>query len=148
MLQRSSTTAEADAGIVEADGESLSHAIRNVLDNAVKYSPGTRVIDVSVRPAGSSLCIAVADSGIGIPAREQPDIFGRFTRGQAAIRLGMRGTGLGLAIVTQIVRAHHGTVEVTSAESVGSTFTIRLPRADAHPDLLDQGRLAGSTGSA
>jgi signal transduction histidine kinase len=69
----------------------------------------------------------VRDEGIGIPAHEHTQVFGRFVRGAAAARLGIRGTGLGLAMVSHIVRAHRGAIDVASRENAGSTFTILLP---------------------
>ena len=71
--------------------------------------------------------ITVRDRGIGIPEAERSGVFGRFSRGEQAQRLGIRGTGLGLAMVKEIVREHHGEVRVESVEGEGSTFTIALP---------------------
>jgi signal transduction histidine kinase len=69
----------------------------------------------------------VRDSGLGIPARERKEIFGRFVRGETARLLGIAGTGLGLAMVAHIAKAHRGLVELESEEGVGSTFRIVLP---------------------
>jgi signal transduction histidine kinase len=71
--------------------------------------------------------LSVRDRGIGIPEGERARVFGRFMRGDEAQRLGIRGTGLGLAMVNEIVREHHGEVQVESVEGEGSTFTIALP---------------------
>lgn len=141
---------DADAGplAVDVDSSALGHAIWNLLDNAVKYAPGTATVRVSVRRDGSSICIAVADSGIGIPADERQEIFERFIRGRAASRLGVRGTGLGLAIVSHIVRAHGGAVDVESVEGAGSTFTITMPAGEAGRDSRAEGSLVRSTGGA
>jgi two-component system sensor histidine kinase SenX3 len=134
--------------MVTADASSLGHALWNLLDNAVKYSPGATAIGVSIRRAGPSIQIAVTDTGIGIPVHEQQNIFGRFVRGRSARRLGIRGTGLGLAIVSHIVDVHRGTVHVESVEGAGSTFTIALPAADGGRDSVAEGRLVGSAGRA
>jgi signal transduction histidine kinase len=64
---------------------------------------------------------------MGIPAHEQVDIFAKFHRGEQARAKGIRGTGIGLAMVDEIVRAHHGHVDVASEPGEGSTFTIVLP---------------------
>ncbi len=114
---------------LSADALSLTNAVRNLLDNAVKYSPHTRSIHVAVRQRPRGIAISVRDEGLGVPNRERKEIFGRFVRGETASRLGIKGTGLGLAIVSHIVEAHGGTIELESEEGVGSTFTIVLPGA-------------------
>ncbi len=111
-----------------ADVSSLSTALWNLLDNAVKYSDSPAWIDIAVgeRPDGR-IALSVADRGIGIPVQEREAIFERFVRGAEAGRLGIKGTGLGLALVSHIVAAHHGCLEVESTVGVGSMFTIVLP---------------------
>jgi signal transduction histidine kinase len=113
--------------VITADAEALSRAIRNLLENAVKYSPGQRHIEVSVRCQEREARIAVRDHGIGVPAHESAKIFSKFQRGDEARRRGIRGTGVGLAMVDEIVKAHHGRVIVESEPGAGSTFTIVLP---------------------
>jgi signal transduction histidine kinase len=112
---------------LRADAASLTNALWNLLDNAVKYSPDQRIIRVSVRRHPAGVAISVRDEGLGIPAHEQKAIFGRFVRGEKASRLGIKGTGLGLAMVSHIVEAHGGTIELESEEGVGSTFRLVLP---------------------
>ena len=116
---------------VRADALSLSNALWNLLDNAVKYSPHKQSIDVAVRQHARGIAISVRDEGLGVPMRERKEIFGRFVRGETASRLGIKGTGLGLAMVSHIVEAHGGTIELESEVGVGSTFTIVLPGAEA-----------------
>jgi signal transduction histidine kinase len=101
--------------------------VRNLLENAVKYSPSLRPVQVRVARAGDRARISVHDQGIGIPKEEQAAIFAKFRRGQAARGLGIRGTGVGLAIVDGIAKAHGGRVTVESVPGEGSTFTIDLP---------------------
>jgi two-component system phosphate regulon sensor histidine kinase PhoR len=115
---------------VRADATALAHALWNLLDNAVKYSPDGGAIDVSVARQGASVSIAVHDRGLGIPRSEQCDVFERFVRGRQATTLGIAGTGLGLAMVAHIVAAHGGRVDVDSEEGAGSTFRIVLPSTD------------------
>jgi signal transduction histidine kinase len=112
---------------IRADAEALTHALWNLLDNAVKYSPDSHAIDVTVEEHASGVAISVCDRGLGIPAHEREAIFQRFVRGEQATRLGIKGTGLGLAMVSHIVEAHGGALAVESEEGAGSTFTIVLP---------------------
>lgn len=109
------------------DTGSLTTALWNLLDNAIKYSPGGNAVAVVVRQRDEQLAIAVEDNGLGVPAGEQKQIFDRFVRGRKASELGIKGTGLGLAMVWHIAKAHGGHVELDSQEGAGSTFTILLP---------------------
>jgi signal transduction histidine kinase len=130
-VARSSGHAVAFAGnspaLIDADEEALSTAVRNLLDNAVKYSPQTQTVDVDVQRRNGDVFISVRDRGIGIPGHEQHQIFTKFHRGEQARTRGIKGTGIGLAMVQEIVKAHHGRVEVESSPGAGSTFTIVLP---------------------
>ena len=112
---------------LRADAAALTSALWNLLDNAVKYSAEGRAIHVSVERHRAGVAISVRDDGLGIPRREQKQIFSRFVRGAQASRLGIKGTGLGLAMVSHIVRAHDGTIELESEEGAGSTFRLVLP---------------------
>jgi signal transduction histidine kinase len=119
---------EASDGLVlRADTASLTNALWNLLDNAVKYSPDGRAVRVSVHRHPSGVAFAVRDQGIGVARHERQEIFRKFVRGERARRLGIKGTGLGLAIVSHIVHAHGGTVELDSEEGAGSTFRLVLP---------------------
>src|SRR5262249_52073952 len=109
------------------DPEALSRALWNLLDNAAKYSGESRTIEVFTGRDKKNVWIGVHDFGRGIPAHEQRRIFDKFVRGEAAKSGGIKGTGIGLAMVRHIVKAHRGTVEVSSAPAAGSTFTIVLP---------------------
>ena len=112
---------------VEADGGALSLAVWNVLDNAVKYSPDHRTVEVGLNRGRATVSVWVRDHGIGVPAHERGAIFAKFQRGNEARVRGIKGTGIGLAIVEHIVRAHHGRVELESAPGMGSIFTVVLP---------------------
>jgi len=113
---------------LRVDREALGRALWNLLDNAVKYSPGRPTIWVDLEREGKRVAIRVRDQGPGIPAEEQKEIFNKFVRGSAARASSVKGTGVGLATVRHLVRAHGGEVRVDSRPGEGSTFTILLPR--------------------
>jgi two-component system sensor histidine kinase SenX3 len=112
---------------VQGDEDLLVTALRNLLENAVAYSPAKTRVVVSTRRAGDAAEISVADQGIGIPERDLERIFERFYRVDPARSRATGGTGLGLAIVKHVTAAHGGNVTVWSKEGAGSTFTLRLP---------------------
>jgi signal transduction histidine kinase len=112
---------------IRADAASLSTALWNLLDNAVKYSTGRPDIHVQVTRRAASVAIAVRDRGLGVPAGERREIFERFVRGTGVASRGIKGTGLGLALVSHILSAHGGSIELDSEEGVGSTFTMVVP---------------------
>jgi two-component system sensor histidine kinase SenX3 len=118
---------------VLGDEDLLITALRNLLENAVAYSPEkTRVVVSTRRSSEDSVEISVADQGIGIPERDLERIFERFYRVDPARSRATGGTGLGLAIVKHVTAAHGGKVTVWSKEGAGSTFTLQLPlRPDA-----------------
>lgn len=110
---------------VQADRNRLQQALANLLDNAIKYnSPGGRV-EVVAREQEGQLHLSVRDSGLGIPAEEQPRIWERLYRGDKSRH--EKGLGLGLSLVRAVVQAHKGSVEVQSEPGKGSKFTLRLP---------------------
>jgi signal transduction histidine kinase len=128
----SALTVDVDSGVpaVLADREALAAALINLLDNALKYSPGEPRIIVSAQRAGDShVAFAVADNGIGIPPREQRRIFRRFYRVDQRLSRETSGVGLGLSIVDLIAREHGGHVTVQSTPGAGSTFTLTVRRA-------------------
>jgi two-component system sensor histidine kinase SenX3 len=112
---------------VVGDRRQLVSAIYNLLENAVKYSDRGALVAVRALTDGSSVDIAVADHGIGIPQRDLERVFERFYRVDRARSRETGGTGLGLAIVRHVASNHGGEVRVTSREGEGSTFTLRLP---------------------
>jgi signal transduction histidine kinase len=113
--------------LVRADAAALTHALWNLLDNAIKYSPQEREVSVSVHGGADGVTIEVEDHGLGIPRQERKEIFRKFIRGEKAKQLGIKGTGLGLALVSHIVSAHSGRIELESEEGSGSTFRLVLP---------------------
>ena len=111
--------------LVDADRDLLALALRQLLDNAVKYSAPGSTIQVSASSNGS-VEIAIGNSGQPIPVNEQERIFERFFRGTHAGQVA--GTGMGLAIVQQIAQAHGGTLSVMSSGTFGTQFTLSLPQ--------------------
>jgi two-component system phosphate regulon sensor histidine kinase PhoR len=114
---------------VSADREALGSAVRNLLDNAVKYSPGAKTVWLDASAEGGEIRIAVRDRGVGISEQDRKHIFDRFYRADGEISKRVKGAGLGLSLVRYIVTAHGGTVECQSRVGEGSTFKIRLPAA-------------------
>ncbi len=112
---------------VRGDREALGRALWNLLDNAVKYSPGRPAVWIDLTREGNYVALRVRDQGPGILDEEQKKIFNKFVRGAAARASTVKGTGIGLATVRHTVRAHGGEVRVESRPGEGSTFTILLP---------------------
>jgi signal transduction histidine kinase len=116
-----------DLPALDIDPEALSQALINLMNNAIKYSPGEKWVRVSARRERDHVVVSVADRGIGIPKVEQRRIFEKFYRVETSLVQTTKGSGLGLALVQHIVEAHGGRVEVVSAQGEGSTFKLVLP---------------------
>lgn len=118
---------------LNADLTRLSQIVGNLLNNAAKYTPSGGRIDLAVRTEGDVAVIEVSDSGIGIPAGMQAQVFELFAQLDKHLDRAQGGLGIGLALVKQLVTMHGGTVEAKSpGVGKGSVFSIRMPRA-AHP---------------
>jgi PAS domain S-box-containing protein len=118
---------ESAPGALRGDRQLLKHAISNLIDNAVKYTPTGGSVEVAVDEHDSLAIVRVTDDGIGIAAVDQPRLFEKFYRVKRRDTIDVRGTGLGLAIVKSIAEWHHGRVWVESHLGKGSTFYIALP---------------------
>ncbi len=112
---------------VVGDPDRIEEALGILVDNACKYTPTGGTVRVSTRPAEDGACIVVADTGIGIPAEDLPNVFERFYRSDASRSKETGGFGLGLAIAKRIIEANGGTIGVTSERGVGTTFEVCLP---------------------
>jgi signal transduction histidine kinase len=112
------------------DGSRIERVVRNMLDNAIKYSPAGGDIVVHTRrdedENGRWGVVTIEDRGLGIPASDLPYVFDRFRRG-GNVQRHIAGSGIGLTGAKQIVAQHGGAISVQSVEGEGSTFTLRLP---------------------
>lgn len=120
-----------DNVFVMGDPAQLMRAFRNLISNAIKYTPESGSITVMLAAEGGDITLKVQDNGIGIPHDEQVYVFDRFFRAESASRMAS-GTGLGLSITREIVDLHGGRVGLHSEPGQGSTFTIILPAPDPY----------------
>jgi signal transduction histidine kinase len=114
---------------IAGSARDLALLVRNLIDNAVGYTPEGGRVDVDVRGEATRVLLAVRDTGIGIPQRDLPRIFERFYRVDRARSRETGGTGLGLAIVKHVAENHGATLEVTSELGVGTAFEVGFPIA-------------------
>ena len=120
---------------VEADRDRLSQILVNLVDNAVKYTPGGGTVSfLAAKTDTNQIRITVRDTGQGIPPNDLPRITERFYRvDKARVRVQQGGTGLGLAIVKHLVQLHGGTLHVESEYGKGTTIEFLLPAAQLQP---------------
>jgi two-component system, OmpR family, sensor histidine kinase SenX3 len=111
---------------VRGSSKDLSLVIRNLVDNAIRYSRDGDKVFVEVEATGDGVLLRVRDTGIGIPSKDLSRVFERFYRVDRARSRETGGTGLGLAIVKHVVENHHGTTRVESELGRGTSFEIRL----------------------
>ena len=114
---------------VSADRQRMEQVLYNLLQNAVKYSGNSRLVEVSVAVSGDEVVTSVQDYGVGIPAEQQSQVFERFFRGSNVETRHYAGLGLGLFISRSIVARHGGRMWLRSVEGEGSTFYFALPVA-------------------
>ena len=110
-----------------ADRERLHQVLFNLIDNAVRFTPGGGDVRVTAHRVNGSVQIAVTDTGAGIPAEHLPRLFERFYRADPARSRDDGGTGIGLAIARSVVEAHGGTIRAESEPGRGSVFTFDVP---------------------
>jgi K+-sensing histidine kinase KdpD len=120
------------------DRQRLEQVLRNLLDNAIKYSPRGGAVLVQGYEDKGQLFIQVSDEGVGIPAEDLDRIFERFYRVENESTLDIGGVGLGLAVCKSLVEAHGGRIWVESDAGLGSTFHIALPVGATHRLPVDQ----------
>jgi signal transduction histidine kinase len=121
------TAAISEDVMVRGDEGQLALMVRNLIDNAVRYTPSEGEIVISVTSERDEAILRVSDTGVGIPLRDQARVFERFYRVDKGRSRDQGGTGLGLAIVKHVADLHGGHVTVASQLGEGSTFTVLLP---------------------
>jgi len=132
---------------VHGDAEQLTMALRNLIDNAVRYSPENTRIGIGLSSRDGIAQVIITDQGIGIAPENQERIFERFYRVDAARSRQTGGTGLGLSIVKHVIGNHGGELNVWSQQGRGSSFTVRLPELDEQlSDFTSAGQPDGDLG--
>lgn len=116
---------------IKADARQISRVFSNIIGNAIKFTPRGGEVKVTGRFSGTEIVVEVADTGIGIPSKDQERVFKKYFRSDKV--KGYKGTGLGLTICKALAEEHGGTIAVASSEGEGSCFTIRIP-ADVDAD--------------
>jgi PAS domain S-box-containing protein len=113
--------------LAEADPDSLDQVVRNVLHNAIKYSPADRPIEITAGALDGMVQICVRDYGPGIDAEDVPRLFDRFSRTGSAIASGEPGMGLGLYLSRHVIEAHGGTIWIERPDDGGTRLVFTVP---------------------
>ena len=116
--------------LVLGDEQSLEQVFSNLITNAIKYNKPDGSVTITIRAEDQTILTDVTDTGIGISREHLPLVFDQFYRVSRSEDQKIKGTGLGLAIAKKIVEAHNGSIEVASEPGRGSTFSVRLPKAE------------------
>jgi signal transduction histidine kinase/MFS family permease len=126
-------------GPVMLDPLRVDQILRNLVGNALKFSTPESPVSVAASAVDGRLRLSIADRGVGIPAKELPNIFDRFHQAGPVLTREAEGAGLGLYITKRLVEAMGGSIEVSSKPGEGSTFLVDLPLTAAAPGALDRG---------
>ncbi len=121
-----------DRCVAWIDIAEFDHAFRNLIENAIAYTPNGGSIVISTQTQDEQVLITIEDTGIGISSTDLPHIFERFYRADQARSTHTGGNGLGLSIVKRIVEEHKGSIEVKSEPDTGTKFSISLPSSQAY----------------
>lgn len=122
---------EFDHAVILGEQDKIGQVFTNLLSNAIKYSPNGGTVNIRLYGNQGTISVDIKDEGLGIPEEAIPNLFQPFYRVDNSDRRRIGGTGLGLALVKEIVKAHGGSITVTSEFGKGSTFTTHFPRVKA-----------------
>ena len=126
------------------DRNRLRQVFINIIDNALKYSFADGVVNVTVQQAGNNIIIVVADNGCGISADDLPKIKQKFYKANQTVR----GSGIGLAVADEIIKLHHGELDIDSTEGKGTTVTISIPITPGQTGDDGENKTEASEGNA
>jgi signal transduction histidine kinase len=113
--------------LAEVDPDRIDQVLRNLIHNAIKYSPAERPIEVSASQDGAMVRISVRDEGPGIDAADLPHLFDRFSRTSSAVASGAPGMGLGLYLSRHVIEAHGGQITLESPPEGGTCVWFTVP---------------------
>jgi signal transduction histidine kinase len=130
---RLETIVDPELGSVVADRDKLEKILLNLIFNALKFTPAGGRVEVRAEKKDDAFIITVADTGMGISAKNLPFVFDRFWQADGTSKRKYQGVGIGLALVKELTEIQGGKVEVQSTEGKGTTFTVRLPYQKAEP---------------
>ena len=132
------------------DLEKVERAVINLISNALKFTEQDGEVTLFLEADGDEVTVGVQDSGVGIPAEKQDQIFERFSQADGTVTRRYGGTGIGLALSRELVELHDGRLNVDSAEGKGSLFTITFKAGEAHlrPEVLDRRQARDSSEAA
>jgi signal transduction histidine kinase len=130
---RLETIVDPELGSVVADRDKLEKILLNLVFNALKFTPAGGKVEVRAEKKEDALIITVADTGMGISAKNLPFVFDRFWQADGSSKRKYQGVGIGLSLVKELTEVQGGKVDVQSTEGQGTTFTVRLPYQKADP---------------
>ena len=114
------------------DKDKMDSILKNLISNALKYTPENGIVSVSISETKDSWKLEVKDTGIGIPANEQNKLLKMHFRGTNAINAKITGSGIGLKLVDKLVHLHSGKINIESVEQQGTTITVVFPKGNKH----------------
>ncbi len=130
---RLETIVDPELGSVVSDRDKLEKILLNLVFNALKFTPAGGKVELRAEKKEESFIITVADTGMGISAKNLPFVFDRFWQADGTAKRKYQGVGIGLALVKELTEVQGGKVDVQSTEGQGTTFTVRLPYQKAEP---------------
>ena len=133
-IHKISLSVELEETTILGDRNKIEQVFTNLLSNAIKYSPNGGNIFIRLYGNNNMISVDFKDEGLGIPEDALPHLFQQFYRVDNSDRRRIGGTGLGLAIVQEIVKAHGGTISVSSEYGKGSVFTTQFPQVSMRPE--------------